>query len=327
MTEDQVPPRRRCGAAIVYQRLLETDDAFRTHQLELDNFTVARSLNVTERLTGPVIIPVVVHVVWQTDAENISDAQVRSQLVVLNDDFRSRNPDRIDVPAVWRPIVADTNIEFVLATTDPDGEPTTGITRTRTQRESFRTDDTVKFRASGGADAWPADQYLNIWVCDLGDGLLGYAQFPGGPADTDGVVVLHTAFGTEGTARAPFNLGRTTTHEVGHWLNLFHIWGDSNDCSGSDQVDDTPPAQLPNFGQPTFPNVSCNNGPDGDMFMNYMDYVDDAAMFMFTRGQADRMDATLTRMRSGFLDLAINRTPIAAIPPADNLSVNVDTCE
>jgi hypothetical protein len=127
--------------------------------------------------------------------------------------------------------------------------------------------------------------------------LLGYAQFPGGPPATDGVVILNTAFGTKGTAAPPFNKGRTATHEIGHWLNLHHIWGDTQDCSGTDYVADTPNAQLPNYSKPTFPHISCNNGPDGDMFMNYMDYVDDDSMFMFTTGQVARMVATLTGPR------------------------------
>jgi hypothetical protein len=130
---------------------------------------------------------------------------------------------------------------------------------------------------------------------------LGYAQFPGGPKATDGVVILNTAFGTEGTATAPFNLGRTVTHEVGHWLNLRHIWGDTLDCSGGDRVADTPNCAGPNFGQPKFPTVSCGNAPHGDMFMNYMDYVDDAAMFMFTAGQVSRMSACLAGPRKSLV--------------------------
>jgi hypothetical protein len=155
----------------------------------------------------------------------------------------------------------------------------------------------VKKKAQGGADAWPSDRYLNVWVCNLADGLLGYAQFPGGPPTTDGVVILYTAFGTSGAAAAPFNLGRTATHEIGHWLNLRHIWGDRSDCGGTDFATDTPNQQLPNTGKPTFPHVSCNNGPNGDMFMNYMDYVDDNAMFMFTPAQVLRMNATLAGPR------------------------------
>jgi len=132
---------------------------------------------------------------------------------------------------------------------------------------------------------------------NLAEGLLGYAQFPGGPPESDGVVIRHSAFGTVGSAAEPFNLGRTCTHEVGHYLNLFHIWGDSDDCSGSDEVSDTPSAQAPNYGKPEFPHVSCNNAPNGDMYTNYMDYSDDAAMFMFTPGQVTRMNATLAAER------------------------------
>ena len=145
-----------------------------------------------------------------------------------------------------------------------------------------------------------AYKYLNIWVCQLSGGLLGYAQFPGGPPKTDGVVITHTGFGTKGTASKPFHLGRTATHEIGHWLNLRHIWGDTEDCSGSDLVADTPNAEGPNFGTPSFPKISCNNGPNGDMFMNYMDYVDDEAMFMFTSQQSERMRATLDNERNTF---------------------------
>jgi hypothetical protein len=195
-------------------------------------------------------------------------------------------------------------IRFVLAKTDPDGKPTSGITRTKTTVTSFPQDDSVKSGATGGIDAWPSDKYLNLWVCALGGGLLGYAQFPGGPAATDGVVILNTAFGSMGTATAPYNLGRTATHEIGHWLNLRHIWGDTEDCSGTDFVDDTPNAQLPNYGKPIFPHVSCSNGPNGDMFMNYMDYVDDAAMVMFTAGQVIRMQAALAGPRSSILATA-----------------------
>jgi len=136
-------------------------------------------------------------------------------------------------------------------------------------------------------------------VCQLGGGLLGYAQFPGGPDATDGVVILHSAFGTNGTAAAPFNLGRTTTHEIGHWLNLNHIWGDDGTgCSGTDNVADTPNQGGANTGAPSLPHISCSNGPNGDMYMNYMDYVDDRAMVMFSAGQVARMQACLDGVRS-----------------------------
>ncbi|NJP82835.1 zinc metalloprotease, partial [Streptomyces sp. AA8] len=248
------------------------------------------------------------HVLFNTAAQNISDAQITSQIDVLNQDFRAQNPDVAKVPPVWKPLVADARIQFHLATEDPEGQPTDGITRTQTQTTRFniRTDD-AKSASTGGHDAWPADKYLNIWVCPRifnpadGDEILGYAQFPGGAPETDGVVIGHRFFGTNGTSSAPFNLGRTTTHEVGHWLNLRHIWGDDGEgCSGSDFVADTPNAGGPNFGTPTFPSLTCSNGPDGDMFVNYMDYTDDKGMFMFTKGQAARMDAALDSFRSSF---------------------------
>jgi hypothetical protein len=251
--------------------------------------------------TGPYKIQVVVHVVYRTDQENISDAQVKSQIAVLNRDYRATNPDRNQTPLVWKGLVTDPMVEFSLATKDPDGNATDGITRTQTDQSSFGDDDSVKSAATGGNDPWPTDRFLNIWVCKLAGGLLGYAQFPGGPAKTDGVVILNTAFGTTGIATAPFNLGRSATHEIGHFFNLRHIWGDTEDCSGSDFVDDTPNAESPNFGKPTFPHISCGNGPNGDMFMNYMDYVDDDSMFMFSHGQVIRMQATLDGPRNSLV--------------------------
>ncbi len=293
------PDRRQCGAVQANERLYEQHPKLRERHQRIEEETrraieTGRAEAVWRTL---VTISVVVHVVYKTDAENISDAQVKSQIDVLNRDYRGTNPDRSKVPDVWKGLAADPNLEFQLASKDPKGKPTNGITRTQTTRDSFGTGDTVKTKAGGGAPAWPADQYLNVWVCNLGGGLLGYAQFPGGPAKTDGVVILYTAFGTNGAAAAPFDLGRTATHEVGHWLNLRHIWGDKTDCSGSDEVSDTPKAQMPNYGKPSFPHVSCDNGPSGDMFMNYMDYVDDAAMFLFTQGQAARINATLAGPR------------------------------
>jgi hypothetical protein len=243
-------------------------------------------------------IPTVVHIVHKTQRQNISNAQVQSQIRILNQDFRMRNRDRSKLPDVFQPLHADTRIQFRLASRDIFGNATSGITRTRTAVPAFSFDDGVKASRTGGADPWPTRRYLNIWVCQLGDGLLGYAQFPGGPRATDGVVILHTAFGDTGTATAPFNRGRTTTHEVGHWLNLFHIWGDDGTgCHGTDHCPDTPNQASENYGEPTFPHVSCDNGPNGDLFMNYMDYVDDKAMFMFTAGQATRMNATLNGPR------------------------------
>ncbi len=300
--KETLPVRRSCGAMQAHFRLLEEDAGFRTRQANLELAVMARMASGARAAAKlkPTIIPVVVHVVYNTPSQNISLAQIKSQIRVLNRDFRAKNSDRSKTPAVWKGLVADAFIEFVLAKKDPRGKATNGVTRTETMRTAFGSNDSVKFNGSGGRDCWPTDRYLNIWVCKLSSNLLGYAQFPGGPAETDGVVITHTAFGTTGTAAPPFNKGRTATHEIGHWLNLRHIWGDTENCSGSDFVADTPNAAGPNEGSPTFPKISCGNGPNGDMFMNYMDYTDDAAMFMFTAQQVERMTAALENERNTF---------------------------
>lgn len=240
-----------------------------------------------------VIIPTVVHVIYRTSQENISDAQIQSQIDVLNEDFSASNSDYNNTPSEFATLRSgDTKIRFEMAATDPNGNPTNGVTRKYSNNSSWGTNDAMKSSAQGGVDAWPTDQYFNIWICNIGGGILGYAQFPGGSASTDGVVISPNYFGSadKGTGfylSAPFNKGRTATHEVGHWLNLRHIWGDGN-CSASDFVDDTPSSSGPNYGCPSYPKSSCSSN---DMFMNYMDYVDDACMHMFSQGQEDRMRA------------------------------------
>ncbi|MCC4771633.1 zinc metalloprotease [Methanosarcina sp. DH2] len=302
----EAPTKRKCGVMEVHRRLLTESASYVRERNQIENLALAykTGLRAVSR-TEIVRIPVVVHVVWNKEEQDISDDQIQSQIDVLNEDFRKLNSDISQVPSVWSNLTADLGIEFFLATKDPDGNPTTGITRTQTSAVSFGTNDKVKSTSAGGKDAWPTDRYLNIWVCQLGGGLLGYAQFPGGPAETDGVVVTHTGFGTTGTAKPPFDKGRTATHEVGHWLDLFHIWGDDGTgCAGTDEVDDTPNQGGPNYGSPGFPRISCNNAPDGDMFMNYMDYVDDKCMVMFTQGQATRINACLEGPRSSLLTAA-----------------------
>ncbi|MAG54826.1 MAG: hypothetical protein CMJ83_00890 [Planctomycetes bacterium] len=231
-----------------------------------------------------ITIPTVVHVVWNTNAENLSVSRVQSQIQVLTEDFRRMNSDAVNTPAIFQGVAADTEIEFCLATVDPQGAPTTGITYTQTSVSSFGTNDNVKFASSGGHNAWPAGQYMNIWVCDLSGGLIGYAQFPGGPTSTDGIVCDYAYFGLGATP--PFNLGRTATHEAGHWLNLRHIWGDGG-CGVDDLVADTPLSDAANYGCAAG-HVSCGST---DMVQNYMDYSDDSCMNVFTQGQKTRMQA------------------------------------
>ncbi len=244
-----------------------------------------------------VTIPVVVHILHQTTAQNITDAQVRSQITALNNDYRKRNTTEIrnNLPADFSGKPVDTYIQFELARRDTAGRRTNGIVRYSTTETDFRYGrNKEKRRSTGGADAWDPSRYLNMWICDLKDtdnagnqtdDLLGYATFPWDKDAIPGVVMDYKYFGTTGTATAPFNLGRTTTHEVGHFLGLWHIWYSSG-CGRDDDVADTPKQDSNYRGTPSHPQNSC--GSD-DMFMNYMDYTDDNAMYMFTAGQRDRM--------------------------------------
>ena len=234
-------------------------------------------------------IKTIVHVVYNTAEQNISDAQVNSQFTAMNKDFRATNPDKSGTPLPFKGFIADARMEFKLVR----------VTRTKTSKTSFTHDDQVKKASTGGIAPITPKTHLNLWVCPMSGGLLGYAQFPGGPQATDGVAINYKAFGTTGTAAAPFHKGRTATHEIGHYFNLRHIWGDAPDCSTSDMVADTPNCAGPNTGAPLFPTVTCANGPNGDMFMNYMDYTDDPAMFMFTAQQVLRMRSALDSARSG----------------------------
>ena len=284
------PLHRACGAMAAHMLLLEKNPSFRAAQMRLEGAT-AKQRDVAGAKEKIVSIRTIVHVVYNTPEQNISDAQINSQIKAMNKDFRATNPDQSKTPAPWKGLVTDSHLEFKLVK----------VTRTATKKTAFSVDDGVKKASTGGIAPITPKTHLNVWVCALSGGLLGYAQFPGGPSNTDGVVINYRAFGTTGTAQAPFNKGRTMTHEVGHYFNLRHIWGDTPDCSGSDIVADTPNCAGPNFGTPTWPIVTCNNGPNGDMFVNYMDYTDDAAMFMFTSQQVLRMRTALATARSGLL--------------------------
>ena len=292
------PNHRRCASSENLKNMLEVYPEMRLKRQEIEEATqkFVANYDKTARARAVINIPVVFHIVWKTAAQNVSDAQIMSQLKVLNDDFRKLNADATKVPTPFKPLAADVEINFVLAKQDPSGKATTGIVRKQTTKSAFYNDnkDYVVSAATGGSDIWNSKSYLNIYVCNL-SGYLGYSTLPGAPVDIDASVINFEAFGTIGTAAAPFNLGRTVTHEVGHWLNLEHIWGGdatgNNACSDSDYVADTPNQGEENGGVPTFPHVSCGNTPNGDMFMNYMDYCDDVSNNMFSNGQKARMQA------------------------------------
>ncbi len=250
--------------------------------------------------SADITLPVVVHIIYRTNTENISDEQVYSQIEALNRDFNKQNNEISTTPSVFQSLVADCGIHFQLATRDADGNPTIGIVRHETPKTVWAVSDDMKIPAKGGFAPWNPAKYLNLYVCNMGSKSLGFSSFPGMPASIDGVVIDFKAFGTNGTAAKPFNLGRTCVHEVGHWLGLFHIWGDS-DC-GNDYVDDTPTQKMEHSGCPTTPQYStCKGIQTLDMSMNYMDYVNDACMYMFTNGQKARMLAILDKKRGVIL--------------------------
>lgn len=250
-----------------------------------------------------ITIPVVVHILYNQSSQKISEAQVLSQLRVLNEDFRRLNADAAMTPQPFRTRAADARIRFCLAQRDPQNRNTSGILRTYTQKTAFTLDDAMKFTAAGGDNAWDARSYLNIWVCALQNNNLGYATYPGGPVDRDGIVIDYRAFGTTGSLRPGFDKGRTATHEVAHWMGLKHIWGDE-DC-GDDDVDDTPTQAGYNYHCPSFPHIStCSPDSYGDMFMNFMDYTNDACMNLFTTGQVRLMRGvfSIRGKRNSFLN-------------------------
>ena len=265
---------------------VEAVESFTRMQLHKSSVTITGQ-GTKDVIPSLITIPVVVHIVYNSSSQNISDAQVLSQLDVLNADYGKHNADTSAIPSYYAPLAANSGFRFVLAGVDTDGHATTGIVRKFTNATSFSLNDNVKYSAMGGDNAWDRDRYLNIWVCNLSGNVLGYSSLVGGSKEADGVVVRYTAFGTKGTAASPYNRGRTATHEIGHWLNLIHLWGDA-DC-GDDEVADTPPQSTGTYGNPSGIVISCGNTPYGNLYMDYMDFTDDIGMHLFTYGQRDRM--------------------------------------
>lgn len=277
--------KRTCASADILAAQLAADPGLKVRRDALESFTMnVINDGTVNNLKGTTLtIPVVVNVVYNTAAENISIEQIQSQIEVLNEDFNKRNRDVSGVPAIYKTVVGDVGVQFVLSS----------VERRQSNKKSWAPVDGMKKYAGGGIDATDPEHKLNMWVCNLGQNLLGYAYYPGTVSPSiDGIVVLYSAFGSRdkypgGTYINNYDLGRTATHEVGHWMNLIHIWGDDGgSCAGTDQVDDTPNQADENYRCPAFPAISCSNS--GDMSMNYMDYTYDECMFMFSKGQQAR---------------------------------------
>lgn len=273
--------KRVCASQEVFERQLSENPDLAAKMNQIEAFTENAMLNQSRLVNGKIEIPVVVNVLYRTTAENISLTQIQSQIDVLNKDFNALNSDYNQVPTLFAGVKANVGISFVLDQ----------VIRKSTTKTSWGTRDAIKKVKQGGLNPTSPTTKLNLWVGTIGGGILGYAQFPGGASTTDGVVIDPLYFGVTSNSGSsyPYNLGRTATHEVGHWLNLRHIWGDAT-C-GNDLVSDTPSHNAANYGVPTYPHYSTCSGTPVEMTMNYMDYTDDRGMYMFTLGQKARMDA------------------------------------
>jgi putative IMPACT (imprinted ancient) family translation regulator len=305
--------QRTCGTTQKLEQKLASDPIFRAHHQQVSQLLNNAQLNPNSNKSTNVVvtIPVVVHVLYKDATQNISDAQINSQITILNNDYRKTNADfTTAVPAVFQPFGADLEINFVLAKRTIDNLPTTGIER-KSVDAAFIFED--QYFTSTGLTAWDTTKYLNIWVGRFTDtSLLGFAYPPSNQGSPDdGLCIGDEYFGNTGTATAPFNLGRTGTHEIGHYFNLDHPWGGGNGATGatcgvganSDNVADTPSKSGPTYGCPSFPNnaQACTASPNGSMFMNYMDYVNDACMAFFTAGQKIRTTNAINGPRASLL--------------------------
>nr|WP_314838645.1 zinc metalloprotease [uncultured Flavobacterium sp.] len=270
--------KRGCASQEVLDAQMKADPSLALRMNKIEEFTKNAMAN-GRLVNGKVQIPVVVNVLYRTTAENISLAQIQSQIDILNKDFNALNSDFNQVPTLFAGVKANVGISFVLD----------AVYRKSTTKTSWGTNNAMKIASQGGIAPTSPTTKMNLWACTIGGGILGYAQFPGGSSSTDGVVIDSKYLGNTGTAVYPFNLGRTATHEVGHWMNLRHIWGDAN-C-GSDLVSDTPTHNAANSGVPAYPHYSTCTGTPVEMTMNYMDYTDDRGMYMFSNGQKSRMAA------------------------------------
>lgn len=280
---------RMCASQEVHEAQLAANPKLAIRMNEIEEFTQKRISSKNFRLVnGTIEIPVVVNVLYKTSAENISLAQIQSQIDVLNEDFNAKNLDITKVPVMFSTLDANVGITFKLETTIGES----GVIRKFSSKKSWGTNDDMKRASTGGINPTSPTTILNIWIVNKmvsqGRTILGYAQFPGGSSATDGVVLGYKYTGNNGTVVAPYNLGRTATHEVGHWMNLRHIWGDAS-C-GNDLVDDTPVHKTANYSN-TAPFISACLPTHYEMPMNYMDYTNDDLMYMFTNGQKARMSA------------------------------------
>jgi hypothetical protein len=273
---------------------------FLSREARFQEMVAARIKSAKTLRTGELVtIPVVFHLVLSRQSQ-VTDAQVQAQLDTLNNDYAGLNGSASRIPAYFKSLFGQSGIQFCLAQQTPDGEPSTGIVRYTTTQTPFNyLFNYVKHESSGGANAWNTDNYLNIWITDLSDDVLGYATFPeDGVKDEQGVVLDYSSL--PGGSATGYNRGKTLTHEVGHYFNLYHIWGDDEgSCYGSDYVNDTPnQANKTSSCRTGIVTDNCSPSGNGIMYQNYMDYTPDACLLMFTVQQVARMETAYANYRS-----------------------------
>ena len=276
-----------------------SSDEYRTYLKEQGLYHHSKKNISQQRIyNGNYTIPVVVHILYNNNEQNISDERIASQITVLNEDYNAANPELMNVPQDFENIIGNVGFSFCLVQTDLNGNPFSGINRVYTEIASFQGfSDDIKLSSQGGVDAWDTEKYLNIWVCNLAGNTLGFATFPGDvEPEFDGVVIDYEYFGVNLSSSNPYNLGRTGTHEIGHYFNLEHTFNAG--CSSWDNCDDTPAIASPTYGCPSFPQESCQTV---NMTMNFMDYTNDACMYMFTECQANLMLDALLNYRSNLI--------------------------
>ena len=323
----QQVPIKRCATMEVLQHSLENDPSlqarFESDKQLIQQQAAERAGKPTARVeAAPVYIPVVFHIVLP-NPNAVTDKMIEDQIKVLNRDFAGVNADSANIPSYFKPLFGKSKIQFVLAKRTPTNQPTNGIDRVATTQQTFtQANNYVKHASSGGANAWNTRNYMNVWVCTLGGGLLGYSTFPNtSSADEQGIVIYNVTL--PGGSLAGYNDGRTLTHESGHFFYLFHIWGDDDGaCTGSDGIDDTPDQADASSGCHTgVVKDACNSTANGIMYQNYMDYSSDGCMTMFTLQQVARMETALNMSR---LSLTTSNAAVSPLKDNDAQMISID---
>ncbi len=318
-----------CGFDFIFEKNLR-EDTMAKYRIELfDRDLQENQKNQMFNLRANVIIPVVVHVVWNSEYENISNEIIFSQIDILNKDFNAENNDFKRIPMEFKSVAGNVGIRFCLADKTPTGEKTDGIVRVKTLINEIGIKENLFFTDMGGSDAWNTDKYLNIWVANTGSTITGFGTLPGQTsAAKTGVVINRKYFGRNFSTK--YGLGRVAVHEIGHFFGLYHLWGKTIDdnCETDDEVEDTPSQLQPYTECPFYPQFSCSHS---SLFMNFMDYVDDPCMIMFTRGQRLRMLKTielyrrnLPQSKSQCNNLILYQNQVQVFPNPFSNQINID---